>query len=239
MDKVMITGGTGTIGSLVIKKFVNLGYDVYFQYHDNVKFAKKLMREYGVKGIQISAEQMIEKKDFSGVPKDCKILINCIGKHIVVQEAESVKVEEIDCLFKTNVEVPFLFIKYFLPYMKQIGCGYIINISSVCGLRIGENNIPYILSKHALSALTKCIAEEYGQYGIRCNEICPSAIKSNMNDEILKKESELYGYGLQEYIFLEGGKEPLDPEVIVDSIIFLISDKASGINGYSLVIDND
>lgn len=237
--KAFVTGGTGTIGALVIKELTNLGYEVFFQYGQNDECADILTDKYGAKGFKIlfDSDNINMNLELWGIPPECDILVNCVGAHVVVKNAESVSIRNIEYLFKTNVEIPFLFIRHMLPYMKARRHGKIINVSSICGLSVGENNIPYILSKHALSALTKCIAEEYKSYGIRCNEICPSAIRSKMNDKILYTEAQMYGVNINEYIKLEQPNGTLEPQSVVNAISFLISDKADEINGISLVID--
>lgn len=238
--KAFVTGGTGTIGSLIIKELVEQGHKVYFQYGNNEKTARELEEKYGARGIKILlelGEKNIELQKYD-IPNDCAILINCVGAHIVVEEAENVNLSDIEQLFKINVVFPFAFIKYFLPYMKSSAYGRIVNISSICGLSIGENNIPYVVSKHAFSALTKCIAAEYKDYNIRCNEVCPSAIQSKMNEMILSTESQLYGVALSDYIKQEQPQGALSPATVINAILYLISEKSDPISGISLVIDN-
>lgn len=226
----------------MVEELAIKGNEVYFQYNSNCDKALELEQNFGAIGIHVSLEQVFKENGLNRFPKECDILVNCIGKHIVVQEAEKVCVDDLDELLRINVEIPFLFIQYLLPYMKRKANGCIVNLSSICGKCIGENNIPYILSKHALSALTKCIAKEYGKYGIRCNEVTPGAIYSKMNDTILSQEAILYGYDLYEYIQLEKKMNPsgdfLQPADVVKAIKFLISDDSRSINGLSLVIDN-
>lgn len=238
--KVFVTGGTGTIGAITIKELSQMGYEVFFQYGSNEIMAERIENNCGAKGIKIKFGDELRNVDLHrlGVPSDCDILINCIGAHIVVQNAETVTTEAADMLYKINVEVPFMFIRHMLPYMKLRSFGKIINLSSVCGLKVGENNIPYIISKHALSALTKCIALEYENVGIRCNEICPSAVKSKMNDFILAEEAKIYKIRLEDYIRQEQPDGALEPEAVVNAVLYLLSDSAAMLNGVSLVVDD-
>ena len=88
--------------------------------------------------------------------------------------------EDWDRTIALNLTAPFLLIRQCLPHMVRENWGRIVNISSIYGLRAVETNLPYTVSKHGLSGLTKTVAREYGAHGITCNEICPGPMKSRL-----------------------------------------------------------
>lgn len=240
MDRVLVTGGTGAIGSAVIKKLSSSHVEIFFQYGDNQEYAKCLAEQYGADAIQWRAENADEQTIAQLFPSDIDVLINCIGSHISVGNMETVSVHEIKKLHQINVIAPFLFIKHVLPFMKKHKRGHILNVSSICGITTGENNLPYILSKHALTAMTKCIAAEYGQFGIICNEVCPNMIDSNMMQKIFQEESKRYHIPLDIYIKKVVKDMPdnslLEPESVAQTILYLISDEMKVIKGQSIVL---
>lgn len=128
--------------------------------------------------------------------------------------------------------------KYFQEHKKN---GAIVNFASDVGVIAPNQNIyvkpdgtnadfntplPYAVSKAAIIHLTKCLAAEFGQHGIRVNSISPSGIFKNHEDWFvsnLSSEIPLNRMALR--------------EEIVAPLMFLISKGASYLNGHNLVVD--
>ena len=125
--------------------------------------------------------------------------------------------------------------------MMRMRWGRIINISSIFGLRATTKNLPYNVSKHGLSGLTKSIAKEYANFGVTCNEICPGAVESELMNRIAMQKEREAGIAHEDYLRAAReaipAKELASPQGIADLAVFLASDKASHINGASIVID--
>jgi len=116
-----------------------------------------------------------------------------------------------------------------LPHQTR---GSIVNIGSV-GSLIGLGNInSYVMAKHAVLGLTRTDASDYGPEGIRINCVCPGWI----NTPMLPKGA--FETGAFEKVL---GSIPVKrlglPEEVAFTISFLASDRASYINGTSVVID--
>ena len=131
--------------------------------------------------------------------------------------------------------------KSFLPYMVKNRWGRIINISSIYGLRACEGNLPYNVSKHGLSALTKTVAKEYSQYGISANEICPGPIESKLLDRIAQYHADNEGESKSDYLALLAndipGRRLATPFDVAATALFLASEQAGYINGVSIPVD--
>jgi len=78
-----------------------------------------------------------------------------------------------------------------VPYMMEQGAGSIVNISSIGSVVPDLSRIAYTTAKAAINSLTRNIAEQYGQYHIRCNAVLPGmiateALMKNMSDSFIE-----------------------------------------------------
>jgi len=106
------------------------------------------------------------------------ILFNCAGfvHHGSILECEA---SEWDFSFDLNVKSMYLMIRAFLPAMLDAGGGSIINMSSVASSIKGiAHRCVYGASKAAVIGLTKSVAADFIDQGIRCNAICPGTVES-------------------------------------------------------------
>ena len=130
-----------------------------------------------------------------------------------------------------NLKGVFLCSKQVLPHLVGRG-GSIINTSSVAGIVGVRNRAAYSATKGALVALTRNMALDYAQYGIRVNCVCPGFTRTPLIDALLRdpvKEKRLTDM------------HPLgrlgEPEDTANAVVFLASDLSSWITGHVLVID--
>jgi 3-hydroxybutyrate dehydrogenase len=234
--RVLITGGTGSVGRALVEAFSTIGDNVTFQYNRNKTVAKNLSQEYGAEPLCVDFLQ-----EFSFPKKDFDVLINNIGVNVSSAVSHDVPLDEWNLTLLLNVTVPFQLTKYYLPSMMRKQWGRIINISSIYGLRGVEKNLPYTVSKHALSGLTKTIAKEYARHGITANEICPGPIQSDMMKRIAERECRAENISAEAYFADICEEIPLgrmaEPSEIASLSVYLASEAASYINGVSIPLD--
>jgi 3-hydroxybutyrate dehydrogenase len=235
--KVLITGGTGSVGQSLIEIFRRKCYDVYFQYKSDIQTANKVTQKYQAKGLQIDF-----LSDYTLPDINFDIIVNNLGINISDSLAHKVSDEDWKTTIFLNLEIPFQIVKKYLPYMIKSKWGRIINISSIYGLRASEQNLPYTVSKHGLTGITQTIAKEYAQYGISCNEICPSAIESKMMLRIATSAVERQEVrSAEEYLNNVRKEIPAQrmvfPYEIAHLAVFLANEHAGFINGVSIPID--
>jgi meso-butanediol dehydrogenase / (S,S)-butanediol dehydrogenase / diacetyl reductase len=149
--------------------------------------------------------------------------------------ALSQTLDEWDRTFAVNVRGTFLTVRAVLPQMIKQKAGAIIITASVSGL-IGEPDlVAYNSSKGALVNLTRQVAVEYAEHGIRVNAICPGWIETGFNDPVLGHLDS------EELDQLVGRQVPLGRQGTADDIapavVFLASDWARYITGQLLPID--
>jgi NAD(P)-dependent dehydrogenase (short-subunit alcohol dehydrogenase family) len=116
------------------------------------------------------------------------IIVNNAAANPVFGPVEQTKAWAYDKIMDVNVKGPFELCKLALPSMKERGGGAILNISSVGGLSPEHQLGIYSVSKAALISLTKVMAREWGQYGIRANAICPGLIKTKFSQALWSNE---------------------------------------------------
>ncbi|HZV34616.1 MAG TPA: SDR family oxidoreductase [Verrucomicrobiae bacterium] len=117
-----------------------------------------------------------------------------------------------------------------LPIMLKAGAGSIINIASVQGLVAGRNSAAYTTVKHGLIGFTRSVACDYGARNVRCNAICPGAIKTRISPA---DGSELYQRQISKTFLGRVG----EPREVAAAAVFLASDESSYITGAVLAVD--
>ena len=141
----------------------------------------------------------------------------------------------------TNVKGVWLSMKYEIHQMLNQGGGAIVNNAYIRGIIGGRqdktttqaqhNSHFYCASKHAVIGLTKSLALEYAQSGVRINAVCPGTIETPMVKQALSKERQK-NYAKQYPLGRLG-----QPEEIAEAVVWLCSEAASFVIGYSLVLD--
>ena len=232
MKKVLITGGTGSLGSSLVKCFSESGlYSVEFTYNKNEKMAVQLSKEFDAKSRRLGAEIDLLEYD---------VLINNAAIVPEFVSTEMVSLSNWKEVLDINLTLPFQLIKATLPYMKKNKWGRIINISSIYGLKAEVEMIAYNTSKHGLLGLTKTVAKEYAGYGITCNAICPGTINSNLANRIADiystNELDKEKYFKELCATIPAGRL-VEPEEIAKAALFLASNDAAYVNGAAVVID--
>ena len=124
--------------------------------------------------------------------------------------------------------------KYAIPVMAESGGGAIVNISSVHGLLVARKALTYETGKAAVIAMTRQMAVDYGELGIRVNAICPGHIVTERIQENVWKDNPS---GLKFFADQYPVKRTGVPEDIGNAAVFLCSDEASFITGHALPVD--
>jgi NAD(P)-dependent dehydrogenase (short-subunit alcohol dehydrogenase family) len=132
--------------------------------------------------------------------------------------------------------------KHAAPYMKKQGSGSIINNGSIAGRLAGySTSVVYGAAKAAVIHLTKCVAMELGESGIRVNSISPGLIATGILGKALGLSMEAAENTPEVMRELTRTAQPIPraglPEDIAHAAVFLASDESSFVNGHDLVID--
>ncbi len=130
-----------------------------------------------------------------------------------------------------NLTGVFLCLQAEIKCMLQKGGGRIVNISSLAGLNGMPMGSPYSAAKHGVIGLTKSVAIEYGKYNIRVNAVCPGFVETPILESVPQKILD-YSTKLRVPMRRIG-----QPQEVANSILWLLSEDSSYINGHQLLVD--
>ena len=149
--------------------------------------------------------------------------------------AHELAVEEWDRVIDINLKGSFLVAKAVLARMVEQGSGSVVHVASVEGLIGMSGSLPYNASKGGVILMTKNMALDYAQHGIRVNCLCPGLIKTPLT-QVLRDSGELAGLGeqMRRWHAMDRLGEPHE---VAYCALFLASDEASFVTGSSLVVD--
>jgi NAD(P)-dependent dehydrogenase (short-subunit alcohol dehydrogenase family) len=164
------------------------------------------------------------------------ILINNAGI-LLPGSTHEISSLEWDKTFNVNVRGMWLMSKYVLPHLMEQRSGSIVNSSSVIGIKGFTGVAAYAASKGAVSELTKCMALEYADKGIRVNAICPGFVDTPLVSEGYmsrvedKEDAITYLNSLHPLGRIATAKE------IAHAVLFLCDENSAFITGHLLPID--
>jgi 2-keto-3-deoxy-L-fuconate dehydrogenase len=147
-----------------------------------------------------------------------------------------------DLAFDLNARSMYRTMKAFLPGMLERGKGNIINVASMAGSpKAFANRFVYSASKAAVIGMTKSVALDYIQRGIRCNAICPGTVESPSLRERIAAQAKASGKTLAEVEAMFVGRQPMGrlgrAEEIAALAVYLAGDESSYTTGTTQYID--
>ena len=240
--KVAIVSGAGTgVGKATTKRLFLEGSKVVLIGRDRSRLTRVISELDGKKNLLAVKADITKEADVINVIEETvsafdtvDILVNNAGILNDPTPFHKMTDEQWMSLINTNLIGTFRTTKAVLPIMMEKKRGSIVNISSLQGIR-SILNVPfsvYGVTKAGVIMFTRTIAVEYGEYGIRCNCVAPSTIRSPMIEPYLQDK--------QAKKTLES-TFPLrsigDPEDISGAVSYLCSDDAKWITGTVLTVD--
>lgn len=237
----IITGGAMGIGNGIVKVFLKYGAQVIIlDYDDKLPAVINELRETYPK-ITGAKVDLRNKKAIQEIVNEIisrfgriDILVNNAGVAVYKDFLELTE-EERDFQIDVNIKGTWDLTREVIPHMLRTGKGSIVNVSSVTGPLVADAGASaYALTKSAVLGLTKALAIEYADKGIRINAIQPGVVRT----PLLEANS---GGNVEEAMRLMGEGVPMkrlgDPLEAGELVAFLASDEASYITGQGVVFD--
>jgi meso-butanediol dehydrogenase/(S,S)-butanediol dehydrogenase/diacetyl reductase len=241
-DKVaIITGGNIGIGRAIAEQFASEGATIIIAARnpDTAKVTLQFVKGKGSNGTFIHCDV--------SEPSQCKHVVDetlhlygkidiLVNNAAVIYRNKTVKDTSIDewrHTFDVNINGAFYLSKFAIPHLEKTQ-GNIVNIASYIGLVGFKGTAAYCASKGALIQLTRAMALDHAEAGVRVNCVCPGSVHTPM----ITNAWEQYGEGAED---VWSSKHPLgriaQPKEIADAVLYLASNEASFITGVALPID--
>lgn len=246
-DKVvLITGAAGAIGKVVSKRFQEEGALLSLIDIDQEKLTS-LELEYLSHSPSDTLFTLADARDEQQVQQyvqktvdifgNIDVLVHCIGISGEIALASEQTIKNMKDIYDINVITAFLNYKAVLPFMQKQGSGSIVFISGIYGSRGVPYFSAYSTACHALLGFMRSASLECINFGIRLNAVSPSPTNSPMMHEIEKKLSPDPQLAREQIVGLMPYGRYVEPEEIVETILFLASDKANYTTGSNYRID--
>ena len=181
----LVTGGTKGIGYAIAEALVKAGANVFVcsrtraEVEEAVEKLSTLGNAAG-KLCDVRVEEQTKgaidscQRRFGGVD----ILINNAGIGIIGKTVEEMSADEFRETLETNLFGVYYFCHHAIPVMRQVGGGYIINISSLAGQNPHPRMAAYNASKYALNGFSEAMMQEVRQDNIKVSYICPGSVNT-------------------------------------------------------------
>lgn len=236
----LIVGGTRGIGRATALALADAGATVVptGRSEEDAETVATLARERGVDALALpfdvsypaaSQEAVATVEDRFG---SLDILVANAGINPYFMRAEDLSPEIWDEILDVNLRGLFFAVQAAGRRMLETGGGSIVSVSSVTATKGTERGLPYTAGKGALDAMTRTLAIEWADRGVRVNAVAPGYIETELTAGMRQNE------GLRQMVI---DKVPLDrfgtAEEIAALIAFLASDAASYITGQVVFAD--
>jgi NAD(P)-dependent dehydrogenase (short-subunit alcohol dehydrogenase family) len=237
----IITGAAQGIGAAYAKKFAEEGAKVAICDILDCTNVVNTIKQQGGEAIGLRCDVSDERQNQDLVAKtvaafgkvDIMVPNAALFARIERKSFLDIPVEEWDRLMAVNVRGVMLSIRAVVPEMKKRKYGKIVNISSGT-IHMG---VPYFLhyvtSKGAVDAMTRALARELGDDGIRVNSIAPGLTMS----EAIEEQRDKLKFNVDMSLKGRAFKRDELPEDLVGTVVFLASPASDFITGQTILVD--
>ena len=237
----LVTGASKGIGLACVRELAAFGADVLMVARDETHLEQaraEIAEEFPEREILAFAadvaqrEQRMEVFDWiADQDLSLSLLVNNAGTNVRKKTMEYAA-DEVYALLETNLMSAFDFCRLAYPHLSEHGHAAIVNVGSVSGLTHVRTGAPYGLTKAALTQLTRNLACEWADDGIRVNAVAPWYIRTQRTQSALADP---------EYLDEVLERTPMgrigEPEEVAAAIAFLCMPASSYVTGECIAVD--
>jgi NAD(P)-dependent dehydrogenase (short-subunit alcohol dehydrogenase family) len=244
-QRVMITAAAAGIGRAIAKAFYDDGAKVHVCDVNEQALAafREEFPDIAATRVNVANEAEVDAwfddalEDLGGLD----VLVNNAGIKGPTAPIDDVEFADWKECLAICLDSHFLCARRAAPVMKAQGSGNIINLSSTAGQYGFGNRTPYAAAKWAVIGLTKSLAIELGPHNVRCNAICPGAVRGDRINRVIQGEADIRGVPFdaiaKEMTWSQSIPRFVEPEEIADMCLFLSSPAAKMVNGQDIAVD--
>ena len=240
----IITGAAGEIGAATMQLFAARGARIFAVDRDEAQLQRAVAAlPSEARGVAITAD-VTREDDVAGYVQRAvadagriDVFYNNAGIEGVVAPIQKFALDDFRRVLDVNVVGVFLGLKHVLPVMLQQGAGSIINTASIAGLVGAPGIAVYSASKHAVIGLTKSVAVECSDTGVRVNCVGPGLIKSGMLSSSAAGRPAGGPADAAPVLKRIPARRLGAPAEVASVVAFLASDAASYVSGSAYTVD--
>ena len=249
-QSAIVTGSSNGIGNAIAREFAKEGANVTINYHSSKEAAEEtaheLLEEFkDIKILVIKADVGKEadvKAMFKKSIKEFGTIDICVANAGIQKDYQlhEMPLKDWNNVINTNLTGQFLCAKEAINEFKRRGhtpkisksLGKLIHISSVHQIIPWAGHANYAAAKGGLTMLMESICQQYAPIGIRCNNLAPGAIKTDINKDVWETKE-----GMEKMLKLIPQKRIGEPIDIAKAAVWLASDESDYVNGTTLYVD--
>jgi 3-oxoacyl-[acyl-carrier protein] reductase len=225
--KLLVTGGTGSIGGAICDYFKNNGCKEIYATTTDLKKVKSNKEYIKFKELDLNNIEYTKLDEYFDFEIDYLVLNAGLNKDNIFLRMSS---DEWNSVINVNLNSSFHLLKYFTKKMIKKKFGRIVFISSVVAHTGNPGQVNYTASKAAISGMVKSLALEFSTRNITVNSVAPGFIQSNMTDKL----NDIQKNTILERIPMKKLGDSID---IAKAVGFLCSDNANYITGQTLHVN--
>jgi galactose dehydrogenase len=237
-QSVFVTGGGSGIGAALTESFLRQGAKVAFcQRSDGSPFCDAMEAATGNRplflpcDISVVDQLQLTLATAAKAQGPIRVLVNNAAND---QRHETLKTDEAfwDWSIDVNLRSYFFACQSVIPGMQAAGGGSIINFSSISFMMADKGYAAYITANAGIVGMTRTLAREFGPDRIRVNAVAPGWVLTERQKDLWVTPE-----GLAAYLSRQCLPDPIAPEDVAGTVLFLASDASKMMTSQTLILD--
>jgi NAD(P)-dependent dehydrogenase (short-subunit alcohol dehydrogenase family) len=244
-DRVaIVTGGAKGIGRHYVRALAAEGARLMIaDIADGKEVAASLAREHGANSVASSVTDVSDETAVKALVAETMdrfgkidVLVNNAALFAPLRETKCTEIDTAvwDRVMAINLRGPFLMVKHVAPHMTARGYGKIINIGSGSIFKGIPWMLHYVTSKGGIMAMTRVLALELGEHGIRVNTLSPGL---TMSETLVAENPGHVATARDKVLAARSLKRDALPQDLLGALIFLASADSDFMTGQNVLVD--